>query len=690
MSNQPSIAIILINWNGFKDTRECIASLLKAEYKNYRIVVVDNASTDGSLEKLKTGFRGKVHFIENSRNLGFTGANNRGFQYAVVNDFDYVFVLNNDAVVDKDILKEFAGFMEENRDENIGILSPKIYNYYRPNTIESKGGIIDVIRSRNYPLAFGEVETEEKDKRDAPYEISFATGSAMFIKVGLLRKIGFFDRDYFAYYEDQDFCYKAVKSGFKIYYCPKAKVWHKVSSSTGGYKNPLAIYLSTRNRIKFVRKNGKLHQKLIFFPYFFFYYTPTFSAWSIINKDFTRLRSFWRALLSYPLPFLRIDDIEPLNKGFLRIGINARYIQRQITGIERYTLELIKNIEKIDTKNRFVLFYNKHEKIPKITKSQNFTDYISRFPTKNVFFRILWEEMYLSQEIKSKRIDVFHGPSFVVPMIKPKNCRYVITIHDLSWFYYPESFTFFNKLFFRVFLPNSIKKADVIIADSRSTKNDIIKFYGVNPEKIKVIYLGIDKDFCRPSDAAKNSLILRKYGLPEDYILSIGSLLPRKNIVNIIRAFYDLKKKGLKEKLVIIGKKAWLYEQIFSIIKDFNIREEVIFTGYVEDKNLPYLYSSAKLLLFPSFYEGFGLPILEAMSCGCPVITSKVSSMPEVAGDAALLVDPKNIGQISKSIEKLIKDESLRKDLINRGYEQAKKFSWEKTANETLAMYKKA
>jgi len=555
--------------------------------------------------------------------------------------------------------------------------------------IESKGGIIDVIRSRNYPLQFGRKETKKSAKGDRPKKISFATGSAMFIKSVVLRISGFFDDDYFAYYEDQDFCFKASKAGFSIYYCPEAMVWHKVSASTGGYKNPTAISLSAKNRIKFVIKNGNLYQKFLFFIYFFAYYVPIYSVWSMVNNDFARLRAFWIGILSYIFPLLTTEGIEPVRKGYLRIGINARYLQRHITGIERYTMELIKSMSEIDDIDRFMLFFNKHEKVPEITKSPNFENYVSPFPTKMVFMRILWEELILYREIKKKKIDVFHGPSFVVPFFKPKRCKYVNTIHDLSWFYYPESFTFFNRLFFKLFLPRSIKNSDIVIADSRSTKKDIIKFFHAEPAKIKVVYLGIDEDFSKSAENGVNEGILRKYKIPKEYILSIGSLLPRKNVVNMIKAFNGLKKKGLKEKLVIIGREAWLYEQIFSVIKDLGIEEEVIFTGYVGDKDLPYLYSMAKLLLFPSLYEGFGLPILEAMACGCPVITSNVSSMPEVAGDATVLIDPKSVKEITAAMDSIINDRKLRSKLIKRGYEQAKKFSWKKTAEETLDIYNK-
>ena len=685
MKKQPTIATILINWNGFKDSKECIQSLLKVRYPHNKIIIVDNASTDDSLSLLKKEFGKKVHFIENKSNLGFTGANNKGFEYAFKHKFDYIFVLNNDTIVDKNI---FTAFLSQfgNCSSNLGILSPKIYNYYKPEQIESKGGIIDIIKSRNYPLSYGRKESEYAKRTDIPYEITFASGSAMFIKSEVLKKIGFFDKDYFAYYEDQDFCFKANKAGFKIMYCPLARVWHKVSASTGGYKNPTALALSTRNRIKFALKNGSIAQKTMFLLYFIGYYTPVYSIWTLLNGDFTRLNAFLGVVLSYPFKDFDFSRIQPYNKGFLRIGINARYAQRQITGIERYTVELIRNLARIDAKNRVMLFFNKHERIPKLTNNPFFQNYISSFPTTRTSMRILWDQIFLYFEIKKNRLDIFHGPSFVVPILKPKRCKYVTTIHDLSWFYYPESFTFLNRLFFTLFLPRSINNSDMIIADSYSTKKDIIKFFKVSSEKIKVIYLGIDERF-KKSSASEVRNILDKYTLPPDFILSIGSLLPRKNVVNILKAFHALKKKGHKEKLVIIGKKAWLYEQIFSVIKEYHLEDDVIFTGYVDDRDLPALYSASELLLFPSLYEGFGLPILEAMACGCPVITSNISSMPEVAGGAAVLVNPKHIDSITQAVDHILLNTGLKDSLIKKGYEQAKKFNWIDTAEKTLQVY---
>jgi glycosyltransferase involved in cell wall biosynthesis len=366
------------------------------------------------------------------------------------------------------------------------------------------------------------------------------------------------------------------------------------------------------------------------------------------------------------------------------IGINTRYLQSVITGIESYVLNLVKAIEKIEKQKKYVLFQCEKDIINKVTDSANITYYQSKFPTKITFFRILWEQFLLPRDIWKNKCKLFHGPAFVVPIIKA--CKYIITIHDLSWIYYPESFTFLNRLYFKVFLPLSIKRADKIIVDSDSTKRDLIKEFNIKEEVIKRVYLGVNENFKTINDSVKLNEIKNKYKLPDKFILAISTLLPRKNFEGIIKAFSKVH-SDIDCKLVIVGKKGWLYDNIFKTVKDFNLKDNIIFTGYVPDDDLVYLYNLAELFVLPSFYEGFGLPLLEAMACGCPVLASNVSSIPEVVGDAACLVDPYNIEAISAGIKNVLKDGDLRKSMIEKGFKQSKKFSWEKCAKETIAVY---
>lgn len=227
----------------------------------------------------------------------------------------------------------------------------------------------------------------------------------------------------------------------------------------------------------------------------------------------------------------------------------------------------------------------------------------------------------------------------------------------------------------------SIKKAKKIITISNSSKNDIIKTYGVKANKIAVIYPGIRKISVNERVLNMNELN-KKFGIEGDYILFVGTLQPRKNISKLIEAFSKLKKQNLK--LVIVGKKGWLYEDILNAPAKFGISEKVKFLDFVNDEDLPSLYKNALCFVLPSLYEGFGLPVLEAMQYGCPVLTSNVSSLPEAGGDGAIYFDPQNADDIAQKIEEVISNKNLREEMVKKGYNQVKKFSWKKTAKETL------
>lgn len=371
--------------------------------------------------------------------------------------------------------------------------------------------------------------------------------------------------------------------------------------------------------------------------------------------------------------------------AIIKIGLNARYLQRRMTGIERYISELIKNVTLIDDTKQFVLFFCGHEPIPDLKLSKNVSTYISRKNTKNRSLRIIWEQFLLAKELKENQISLFHGPSFVAPLLKP--CKYVVTVHDLSYYLFPKSLTGITRLYFSVFLPYSLKKADKIIADSHSTKKDIMRLFRISETKIKVIHLGIDKLYTSVKNKRFLGEIKTKYNLPQKFILFTGMLSPRKNLPRMLRAFSSIKKNGWPHKFVIVGAKGWLYDSIFAQVKKLNLEKEVIFTEYVPDKDLPAFYTLADLFMFSTLYEGFGLPILEAMACGCPVVTSTTSSMPEVAGKAALLVNPRDTKAIADAIESILRDKKLRNKLIKRGFRQIQNFSWKKTAKETLKIY---
>lgn len=672
----PKVSIIILNWNGIKDTEECLNSLRNINYNNYEIIVVDNGSTDDSIKHIKSRFP-EVILICNPKNYGFAEGNNIGIRIAIKNSADYVLLLNNDTVVDSNLITELI--KTANSRDDIAIVSPKIYNYYDQKRIESAGFILKTLQSKSVPIGYNEIDIGEYN---SDREISFASGCVMLIKAKYIVS-DIFDPYYFAYCEDVEFCHKTIKEGKKIYYSNKSEVWHKVSSSTGGYKSPLSVYLFTKNRIKFVERNLPIMNRLFFYIYMLIY-SPAFICLNLLQGEKKIVKRFIRAILS-----TIFNKYKDLNFEFVpyysTIGINARYLQRSMSGIERYTFELIKNISIMNNFNKYVLFFNQHEPLMSFANKPNFINYVTSIPTKIRILRIFWEQFWLFREIRYNNVDLFHGPSFLTPVNKV--CKYIITIHDLSFFKYPESFTLENKLYFKFFLKRSIVNSDRIIADSQSTKKDILRYFGIEDKKVKVIYLGVDDKYKKIESSLKLNQVRKKYSLPDKFIMFTGVLSPRKNLERTFEAFYQLKKENIPHKFVIVGKKGWLYQTIFDRIKQLNLEKEIIFTDYVDEDDLPYLYNLASALVLVSLYEGFGLPVLEAMACGCPVLTSKTSSLPEVAGDASILVNPLSVEEIKNGMKEILFDDSLRNTLIKKGFEQVKKFSWIKTAEETLKTY---
>ena len=366
----------------------------------------------------------------------------------------------------------------------------------------------------------------------------------------------------------------------------------------------------------------------------------------------------------------------------MRVAINCRsFLNKQPTGIGRYAYHLVKSLSEIDHENEYRLYasgglFNLKKRLPRFN-ARNFAprnDWFCRGPAAVV-----------------RDADVYHVPS-PGPWEAPPAVPTVVTVHDVIF-----------KAFQQAHTPQTIAtgerqfadikaKAAKIICCSRSTANDLQKYIQVPKEKIALVYQGIDNDIFHPLDANERPAadkMLKTLGLRGPYLLSVGTIEPRKNLVNVLRAFHRLKTKGkFKGKLAVVGMRGWLHSDIGKIIEQMALSKEIVFLGYVADRVLRYLYNRAEVFVFPSFYEGFGFPIVEAFSCGAPVVTSNVSSCPEIAGDAALTVDPNSEEAIAWAIERLLHDAGLRGDLVRRGKRRAEDFDFRKTAQQTLEIYK--
>lgn len=375
----------------------------------------------------------------------------------------------------------------------------------------------------------------------------------------------------------------------------------------------------------------------------------------------------------------------------MKIGIDIRSVLSTKTGVGHYTNCLCENIAKIDKQNNYDLFYFNflRKKNAVDIKAEN----ISLEPIRMLPGRIcnrLWRYTNFPKgSWLLRKKDVVHFTNFtVIPGTKGK---VVITVHDLSFIRYPQFTEPKNLKFLKKIFTRSLERADHIITVSEFSKNELMDIYKVPSEKITPVLLGVDDKFRQTHSENNINVFKEKYKTGDKYILSLGTLEPRKNIPTLIKAF-DLmceKNPDTPYNLVLTGMKGWLYEEIFASIKNKATKDKIIFTGYIDDDELPLIYQGASLFVCPSFYEGFGLPVAESMAAGVAVITSTAGSLVEVGGDATVKFNPEDATELYEKMQNVLSDESLRKDLITKGKKRAESFLWEKCAQETINVYKK-
>ena len=286
-------------------------------------------------------------------------------------------------------------------------------------------------------------------------------------------------------------------------------------------------------------------------------------------------------------------------------------------------------------------------------------------------------------------VDIFHSPDFVLPPLR--RGRRILTVHDLAFLLYPECADAHLRDYLEHVVPRSAARADFVVADSANTLNDVVCLLGVAPERVAVVPGGVESRFRPEEDHARIEALRHRLGLDRTpFILWLGVLEPRKNVRRLMEAFGLLKRReDLPHHLLLVGRRGWLADDIFEFAQRSPFREAIHFTGFVEDEELPTLYSAADLFVFPSLYEGFGLPALEAMACGTPVVAAAAASLPEVVGDAGLLVEPTDVEQLADAMRRLLTDEALRAELCQRGLAQAQRFSWEAAAQRLLDVYQR-
>ena len=369
----------------------------------------------------------------------------------------------------------------------------------------------------------------------------------------------------------------------------------------------------------------------------------------------------------------------------MRIGINAHLLSSRVgyrqAGIHRYISQQIRHLRPPD-EYRVTVFTNNSE----TAANEGALAFVSsQWPTERRIIRILWEQLALPVLAARQNLDLLHGMAFVLPYVR--TCPSIVTIFDLSFIHYPERFPALQRIYLTSQTRRSCRSARRVVAISESTGRDLERYYDIPNEKIDVVLPGVGREF-HLTDRDKVDSFRKEKGLSDPYLLHVGTLQPRKNIPFLVKALAKIRRPNLK--LILVGGKGWKYDEIYEAVEKYGLVDQVEFRGFVADAEVPLWYNAAAATIFPSLYEGFGLPVLEAMACGSPVIAANSSSIPEVAGQAALLYEPDDLTQLIDHISVVLDDPQLAAKMQENGLNQANRFSWPRASQEMISVYDRA
>jgi glycosyltransferase involved in cell wall biosynthesis len=374
----------------------------------------------------------------------------------------------------------------------------------------------------------------------------------------------------------------------------------------------------------------------------------------------------------------------------MRVALNAQLLSTASTyraaGISRVIYELLARVRAVGGPFRYLAFAPDSPENRLFARSAGLDARLTRLPTDRPAVRVAWEQIVLPPQLTLARVDLLHALGFVSPAAW--RGRTVVTAYDLSFLHFPEAFNRANRLYLSLLTPPSLRRADRVIAISEHTRQDVIRLCGVRPERVTTIHLAADERF-RPAPPDAVARFRHRHRLDRPFILYLGTLQPRKNVAALVQAYAALRRdRRLPHALVLAGARGWRYESIFELVRRLGLEGNVLFPGFVSEDEKALWYTAADLFAYPSLYEGFGLQLLEAMACGTPVVASNSSSLPEVIGDAGVLVEPNDMAGLVRAIDDLLHDETRRARLRKAGLARAATFSWQRMAEQTVRVYR--
>jgi glycosyltransferase involved in cell wall biosynthesis len=372
----------------------------------------------------------------------------------------------------------------------------------------------------------------------------------------------------------------------------------------------------------------------------------------------------------------------------VHVGLNAQLLDFSQTyrsgGISRYIYHLLVELRALEADDRFSVFVGRLPVDSALAPTPRFRLRPAGLPTGRPAVRVLWEQVLQPGALQREGVDLLHSLAFARPILWRGPS--VVSFMDLSFLRFPRAFNRANRLYLTTMARGAVRRADHLIAISEHTRQDLIRLLGARPEQVTVTHCGVDPSF-RPLDPAAVAAYRERMGLPERFILYVGTLEPRKNVPRLLEAYARLRREGDAPPLVLAGARGWRHAAIDARLERLGLGDQVRFLGYVPAGDLPLCYNAAAVFVYPSLYEGFGLPPLESLACGTPVVTSNSSSLPEAVGDAALVVDPRDVAGLAGALRAALDDDALRERLRAAGFVQAARFTWRRMAEQTLAIY---
>jgi glycosyltransferase involved in cell wall biosynthesis len=364
----------------------------------------------------------------------------------------------------------------------------------------------------------------------------------------------------------------------------------------------------------------------------------------------------------------------------MRIGIMLRHYEQHEGGVKHYTKTLLPLLFTLGAQHRYVLIYQNPKLLGTYAAYPNVEERVSRLPG-----RILWDQLAVPWATRDLQLDIIFNPKFTVPLLHP--AKKIFVLHGSEWFAIPGHFKWYDRLYCRALVPWYCRRADAFIAVSNKVKEDAVRYVRADGNKIFPVHNAIDpRQFYFIEDEARLAAVRARYRLPEKFVLWVGQIESRKNVKRLLRAFAEIARE-FPHQLVIAGEQRWSTREELSEVHALGLERRIRFLGWVAHTDLPAIYRLAQLFAFPSLYEGFGIPLVEAMACGCPILTANTCAPPEVVDGAGYLVDPYDVKAIAAGLRITLSDPSLRRAMIARGLERARDFSWEKSAREVLAVF---